>query len=406
MGKIKSIYSQEFLYFKSVFYHAQLLHATVEEVKFDCRKCLLYGTLALPSGRPTIEIQGFHLVESQGERRSVEMTAQNAQVYRNQNISALEDLRAFMWGKFKKPFEASGKLGLLDTETQDIEVREEARLLSPDGYLFETKSFHYDSKSRNFEGKELVTVEKANTLGKEAIKMTGTGFNIDLEKSAYSINKNVNATQALANGEILTVKSNSVQMDSTEKTATFLKKVNVKSPQIEMRGERLVVSFSETQKGEADKPSKFLLDSPADGASRAKKISATIKQMNVQSKGLAIEFAPDGTLDHTEAIGEVDAKNNEGMKMKAERLITKSVNGVNTVYMRGKVQIETNNRTATCEEAEYLPDTGNVLLKTVAAVRNDQQILEGDVIRFSTKNSEVVVDKARGKVNKEDLGLR
>jgi len=69
------------------------------------------------------------------------------------------------------------------------------------------------------------------------------------------------------------------------------------------------------------------------------------------------------------------------------------------------VNIFTGERTATSEFARFYPDTGDIHLERVAAVKKGDQLIEGERIRFSTKNSEVRVEKAKGRVGRQDLGL-
>ena len=365
---------------------------------------LLGAVLMLPSARPTIEISGYRMVESKHQKKSMELVAAKAALYKTENIAALFDLRAWVWGQNEEPFEATGSVGILSSNSKDFEIQKEAKLLSPDGYLFQTTLLNYDASKNLFWGPDAVEAEQVASKGPSPLKMTGLGFSVDLDKSQYEIQKNVRAQQSLPKGAGLDVRSQRALMLGQEKVAFFLKKVIVKSPDFELFGERLKVEFE--KKGDAQSPKSFTLDSPNEQGKRSKKIKANLKKINLSALGLVVSFSPEGDMDKTEALGEVDATSSEGVKMRADKLESRVLaDGQNQVIMRGNVTIVADKRTATCEEAEYIPETGQIVLKTVASVKKDKQVLEGDLIRFSTKNSEIFVEKARGKIERKDTGL-
>jgi len=175
-------------------------------------------------------------------------------------------------------------------------------------------------------------------------------------------------------------------------------KVTVTGPNINLAGERLIIEF------EDDKPRRLKLDSPSPQAAPSpKKISADFEKMKLKSNGLILHFDNAGDLEKSEAIGEVAADGADGMKIQAERLTSDKFQGKDRVLMQGKVQLTVDKRVATCEQAQYFPDSGEVLLERVASVQRGTEVLEGDRIRFSTKHSQVHVEGARGKISRESL---
>src|SRR4051812_8218 len=102
------------------------------------RESLLFVALVIPTTRPAIEIKGFHLVESQAEKRHMEMTAERARIYKPDNVMALDNLRSQIYTNLTKPYEISGALGLVDSQSSDFQIHSASEVVSPDGYLFKT----------------------------------------------------------------------------------------------------------------------------------------------------------------------------------------------------------------------------------------------------------------------------
>lgn len=368
------------------------------------KEIALSAIMVLPSTRPTIEITGYRMVESQKQRKSTEILAERAALYKTENLAALYELRAWLWGNSDDPFEVTGKQGILKSDTQDFEIQNEARLLSPDGYLFQTSFIKYNAARKHFTGTEEVQAEQVSLRGPSPLKMTGTGFFVNLGERQYEILKNVRALQRVGKGEMLDVRAQKAVVLGNEKLAYFLKKVVVKSPQFDMSGERLKVEFSD--EAEAQSPKSFTLDSPGEKNEKPRKIQAKLKKINLKALGLIVNFDKLGQVSNTQAIGDVDGEGPDELKLKADNLESHLLaNGQNQIVLKGNVQIITNDRTANCEEAEYIPEIGEIILKRVASIKKEKQLLEGETIRFSTKNSEIYVEKARGIVDRKETGF-
>ena len=100
----------------------------------------LFAVMAIPTTRPSIEIFGFHLVESQEERRSLEISSQKARVYKTENLMTLDAVRTLFWGKGPRPFEVRGDFALVNSDTQDLEIPTHANVMSPDGFLLKPRT--------------------------------------------------------------------------------------------------------------------------------------------------------------------------------------------------------------------------------------------------------------------------
>lgn len=360
----------------------------------------LAATLVMPTTRPAIEVQGFHMVESKGQKRSMEVEARKARVFKPENITALDIVRALVWGKSEKPFDINGEIALIDADTQDLEMPTRADILSPDGILFKTTDLLYEARARRIGSLNPVEAMQARSSARGA-HLTGKGLTIHLDENTYEILAQVRAEQSFAKGSSLVIQSKHLLILPDERGARFSRAVQVKSADVDLKGDRLMVYFEPSEDGVLV-ARRMVLDSPAD----SRPIQANLKSMKVRSKGLTLELDPaQGTLSRSEALGQVDAVTSDNIQLKAESLVSETVDGVARILLKDKVTILTGSRKGECEEATIYPDSGDIVLERLATVTEGDQVLHGERIRLSTKRSDIVVEKVKGSMDRKRLGI-
>jgi len=366
------------------------------------REGFLLAALMMPQGRPAIQIKGFHMVETKLEKRTLQVDAVEARVFRAENVTVLHELKMKIWSQGDIPYLLEGRSGVMSSQSQDVRIEEDSKLTSPELFVFETKNINYQATTRTLFSNEDVKGFQNTKLG-SSLKVEGRGLLVKLNESTYEILKNVRAEQTLAASGQMAIRSIRMKVEPALNNATFFKQVTVKSPNLDLRGERLVIQFDSSEPDESGASHylarKLILDSGS------KRITAQIGDLKVQSQGLEVMLSSDGSVQSSEAIGEAEGTTKDGVRMTAERLISETEDKKMRVRLLGTVTIYVNTRVATCQEAIFYPETGDIILKQVASVKTDKQTLKGEVIRFSTKNSEVIVEKASGTMGKDELRL-
>jgi LPS export ABC transporter protein LptC len=371
------------------------------------KSTLLFIALAIPSGRPNVEIDGFHLVESQDDKRLVEIRADTASVFKVESLTSLKNIVANLYsdddlGRINpRPYRVEGQIGVLNSNTQDFTVYNSAKVVSPENYEFLARSVDYSASQKVLTSQELVNCIPPSKEASGGMNISGIGLKIVLKQSTYDLLKNVRAEQKLANGGDLLITSHSSRISPKEQNAAFTKNVLVKTNDIEMRGEKLVINFEKSTGESNPKVNKMALT-----GDKSKRITAKLPDLKIESQGLNVLFSPNGDLAESQAIGAAEGLTKDGIKLRSEELTSTKRDGQNVVLLKRKVEILTSNRTAHCEDAEFYPETGEVKLRRIASVRSGDQLIEGDVIRFNTKGSEIVVEKARGSMSRDDLSKK
>jgi lipopolysaccharide export system protein LptA len=327
-------------------------------------------------------------------------------MYKPENVTALDQLKAQVWNESQKPYIISGEVGVLRSEHEDFRIHGASQVVSPDGYLFKTDNLEFDSNRHELTTEDPVEALPAIQRGDAFLKLSGRGLVIDVKKNSYDIQKNVHAEQHMSAGDFLTIHSRQAQISPTSRSALFLGSVQVKSPKLDMRGGRLIIYFSNEARPQgvpASRADKLVLDNPR-SAFPSTKIEAQLPGLKLKSKGLTVELAPEGGVKRSEAIGKAEGVTPEGIQLKADTLISDQADDKTRILLKGDVHIQlTDERIATCQEAQYFPDSGEILLERVASVKRGQQILEGEKIRFSTHGSEIVVEKAKGQMDPSSI---
>ena len=363
----------------------------------------LFAVMAIPTTRPSIEIFGFHLVESQEERRSLEISSQKARVYKTENLMTLDAVRTLFWGKGPRPFEVRGDFALVNSDTQDLEIPTHANVMSPDGFLFKTTDLAYKADKRLISSDQLVEGRQVGGAKREAgsnVKITGKGLLINLPENTYEIKSSVRTEQKTGPDKSLVITASNLVIYPDNQNARFTKIVQVKSPEFRLRGDRLVTTFDRADPEGPLSIRQLVMDSPQP----KQKISAELKSLKIVSRGLTIDIDPKGGgLQKSEAIGQAEAETTDGIRMLAESLISDTEAGASRIRLKGNVSIFTGQRKGTCQDALFYPDTGEIVLEHGASVTHEDQLIQGEKIRFSTKRSDIVVEKVRGSMDHKKM---
>lgn len=364
----------------------------------------LHVALVLPSTRPSVEIKNPHIVESKGETLTFELKATKADVFREQSLMGLNNLSASIYSDTPEPYVLNGPRGALHTETQDFRILEEAEILTPDGYQFIVDGLLYTAKTRRIEspgalrGIPGASPRTATAAAEARFSIQGVGLEIFLDEHLFVIKSQVSAKQRIGANNELEIKSRLARIRPRKNVSMFQDNVTVKSPSMFLEGDELELNFSEGQ---------ATARAPRDLELRALKedtrIRANLPSIEVTSKGLRVEFSADGTVDRSYAMGAAEGRTKDGIAVKAEELISDTFQGRPRIRLKSKVEIVTDSRVATCEEAVIFSDTGEIFLSRTASVKTATQTLEGESIRFSTKNSEVIVERASGNLQRSEI---
>lgn len=389
------------------------------------RLSTLFAALIIPAGHPDIEIKNFNLVESHLMSRSMEVQAQKAQLFQKERIGLLHKILTKIWSTQGSIYEVQAEVAAIDTLKQDFRTEGVTNISTPDSYRLETRNVSYDAQSKIMRGSEnvkLAPLTNAQIPGGANFKLQGRGLFIDLSRDLFRIEKTVRAEQRIDPKISLMITSQSFEFDSRDERARFVGDVSVIHPQYRLKGKILDLLFAaraqektapprpKDKKEDSSEPSapkalqEMYLKASLDPTSGAK-VQAIIGTTTFNSKGFKILFAADGIPKGSQAIGAAEAKLDNGIILRAEKLYSFMEDDVQKIRMEENVEIITPTRKARCQEALFTPSTGDFVLEKIASLSDESQTIQGERIYFSTKNNTLRVEKASGKMNREKVTL-
>lgn len=362
---------------------------------------LFYAALIIPQGHPDIEINNFNLVESDSSIRSLEIQAQKAQMFQEEQIGLLHIVKAKVWSVQNSIYEIQSKIAAINTATQDFQTEGDTSIVTPDAYSLVSKNVFYSAKNKTLTSSENVSVEP---ISKEMIKdiqdfkLTGVGLSVFLKSDVFRVEKNVRASQNFDKNKKLEITSKKFEFDSLSNSGRFLTQVSVKHPEYVMSGDNLFLQFKKTADGQS-----WLNEMDLKSANPKNKVRAKINGTDFIANGLKLFFDKESNIESSEALGKAEALLEDGIILKADRLYSFTEKGIQKIKMTDDVYIQTSTRNATCGEALFIPSTGDFILEKVATLKEADQIIEGDKIFFSTAHNKLRVEKASGNLGKERL---
>ena len=398
----------------------------MNDIRFHCklkdqmkRLQVLFAALIIPAGRPDIEIKNFNLVESHLSTRSMELQAGSAQLFQEERIGLLHKILAKIWSNQASIYEIQAEIAAIDTLKQNFRTEGITTISTPDSYSLETSNVSYDAETKTMSGSQdvrLAPLTGSQMQGAQNFKLQGRGLFVDLNRDLFRIEKSVRSEQKIDPKISLKISSKSFEFDSAAERARFLNDVTVTHPQYRLKGKILDLLFTQrapptSKKKKSDEGStapkmlrEMFLQASTDPKSSAK-VQAAIDTTTFLSKGFRILFGPDGTPTGSEAIGAAEAKLENGIVLRAEKLYSFVEDDVQKIRMEENVEIITPARRAHCQQALFTPSTGDFVLEKIASLSDAEQTIRGERIYFSTKNNTLRVEKASGKINREKVQI-
>lgn len=349
--------------------------------------------LVLPSQTPDIEVKTFELLETEQNLKSLELKSPQAAVYKTRDLIGIESPTATVWNKAGNPTLLSGKQGIIDSKSGNVQMVGTTQIEAQNGMIFRTDSMTFLSEAKKISTDNAVEgISKTANAQSPSLRIAGTGLNVDIRTQSYTILSNVQARQAHSQ-DFFAITSHSASIFPINNKAQFIGQAEVRSKKMQLKGDEALLILAS---GARETRVEGIEMSSGQNESN---VLAKIEDFVIHSQGFRASFNAKGELLESRAMGSVNAVSPSGVKMAAQSL--KLIPGRDgfVVNLEQGVKITIDDRIATCEEAVYYPNTGNIVLKKFASVIRQDQELNGDVISLSTKNSEVVVEKASGTLN-------
>ncbi len=133
------------------------------------------------TGRHDQELKEVHFVEDKHGQKTWELEAKSVQVYQDENISVLEDIKVTYYAKEGRTFLLTSKKGKVNQKSKDIDVEGDVVLSTSDGYQLKTHSASYCDSEKIIRTQDPVEIEG------EQIRLTGKGMLVNMDAKTFKV---------------------------------------------------------------------------------------------------------------------------------------------------------------------------------------------------------------------------
>lgn len=245
-------------------------------------------------------MRGVHLVEAKRDRRDWELWSNQAFTQEGGARWKLENVRVRFFGEGEVFYDVTGKEGLVNVQTKDIEITGDVKMVSSNGYVFRTNKMNYIADSRRIVTRDPVEVRGGQGKGESPTEILGRGAEASLNTNQIQIEHDVRSKKQLESGDWVYIESQRVELSSVNKFAKYLGEVT-----IDYKGSRIT---GPSARFDYDDKSKAVSSLLVEGGGRITDLTKwatakTIEMLFPQNKFI-LRGGPRVVQDNDELIGE------------------------------------------------------------------------------------------------------
>ena len=359
--------------------------------------------IALPEQEPDIFISNFHLQIKHPDKERMLLDARMAKLFRDEKVGQLVYPNISLAAKNDKDvYLMSSDEGIFDNEKNNFIFKRQCVLKTPEKFLLKTEEMKYIDETSEVFSDKFVSIEKEpDASPKPNFFVHGRGMRVSIREGLYGLENQVTAKYFSDRKTTLSIQADSAKHFANAHRTQFYKNVVVDHSNFDLSGHTLDLQFLEKEMRIQS------LELSNDPDKIEDRIRAKIRDFQIQSQGLSMKFNNSKQPTNVVARGQVLAVSKKHqLKIRSQKLRFEKSNGREKILLDQGITITTKNqRVAKSEKAIIDPSSGDILLEGVASVSQGPQILKGEKIRFSTKNSVISVEKAAGSIKRGQLGI-
>lgn len=183
-------------------------------------------------------MKGVYLVETNSDGREWELWADKAKTLQPGETSDwwIEQVRVKFFANNGVTYVVTGQKGNVVPDKNDIRIEGDVVTRSSNGYVFETESVFYDSKSRKLLSPQDVAMTGPKDETGDRLRLTGTDMIADLATNEISVNRNVRARKRVKDDQVATIRSQRALFSGRTNLAEFFGNVIIEMETMQITG--------------------------------------------------------------------------------------------------------------------------------------------------------------------------
>ncbi len=200
----------------------------------------------LPGGSGQI-MRDVHLVEAKAKGKEWELWADRALRPKENEKWVIEKVRVKFFANNGVTYTVTGKTGEVVPNKNDIKIEGDVQTVSSNGYVFNTPSAFYESKTRHLTSPQEVEMIGPKDKDGFQLHLTGAEMNADFGSNEININRNVHAKKRIMVGDkgerLATIQSQRALFSGKTKSAQFFGNVVIDFDTMQLTGPEARFSY-------------------------------------------------------------------------------------------------------------------------------------------------------------------
>lgn len=140
------------------------------------------------AGDADLSMKGIDYVQTKNGRKEWRLIADEAHFLKKTNEAQLKNVKLIYFTKDKKEVTLRGNEGLFNTDTHDVAVWGDVKVITQEGYVFQTNYVKYMADSKEIQSSEQVSFQGPG------FQVNGKGMRVSLNEEKLFLSANVAAT--------------------------------------------------------------------------------------------------------------------------------------------------------------------------------------------------------------------
>lgn len=166
-------------------------------------------------------MNGMHMIETHEGRKEWELWSDKAVSLKTKEVLELETVKAIFFSDSGVTFTVTGKTGVVQTKSKNLEVDGDVVTRSSNGYTFKTANMEYDSAGRKMHAENAVEMLGPRDVGGHSLTLTGVGMESNLEDGTMDVLREVRALKTLDDGKKANIRSHRARFSANSRAAQF-----------------------------------------------------------------------------------------------------------------------------------------------------------------------------------------
>ena len=215
----------------------EIVLLTLDESKPDGERSAEAAALDPREEREIREsLTGVHMMETRHDGKGWELWADRSVRYRGEEDFHLEGIRAVFPSSEGVSFAVTGRVGVVDVDTMNMQVEGNVVIQSTNGYIFKTSFLSYSSHNRCLKSPTFIEMMFFHDKKGVPIVLKGLKMLADLDTSLVEVHDDVFVEKSLEKGGKFTVKSQRAKFSGSSHLGQFFGDVVINMDPMKVTG--------------------------------------------------------------------------------------------------------------------------------------------------------------------------